>query len=64
MAYEIYIGASKDPTHGALWYHADYVSPKWQKAFHPVRKIGQHIFYLRDSDDHRKIRPTSVALDG
>jgi len=29
--------------HGALYYHADYVSPQWNKV--RVAKIGRHIFY-------------------
>ena len=45
IAQTILIGKSKDPTGGALWYHADYVSPYWQKAFARGPKIGQHIFY-------------------
>jgi spore germination cell wall hydrolase CwlJ-like protein len=28
---------------GALYYHADYVSPGWQKP--RIDKIGHHIFY-------------------
>lgn len=28
---------------GALYYHADYVNPKWNKK--PVAKVGHHIFY-------------------
>lgn len=46
IANEIYAGKSDDPTGGALWYHADYVSPKWQKSFVKGPKIGQHVFYL------------------
>ncbi|MES9927000.1 MAG: cell wall hydrolase, partial [Candidatus Thiodiazotropha sp. 6PDIVS] len=34
-----------DPTRGALWYHAEYVSPTWSKALTMVTKIGQHLFY-------------------
>jgi spore germination cell wall hydrolase CwlJ-like protein len=45
-AYDIYLGQVNDPTQGALWYHADYVSPKWSKALTMVTKIGQHLFYL------------------
>ncbi|MET0009100.1 MAG: cell wall hydrolase [Candidatus Thiodiazotropha sp. 6PLUC9] len=45
LAYDIYLGRVSDPTRGALWYHADYVSPKWSKALTMVTKIGQHIFY-------------------
>jgi spore germination cell wall hydrolase CwlJ-like protein len=32
-----------DSVKGALYYHADYVNPKWGKK--PVAKIGRHIFY-------------------
>ena len=32
-----------DSVKGALYYHADYVNPKWGKK--PVTKIGHHIFY-------------------
>jgi hypothetical protein len=46
LAFDIYFGNATDPTHGALWYHADYVSPKWSKALTMVTKIGQHLFYM------------------
>ena len=46
IAAMIFAGASKDPTGGALWYHADYVSPAWRRALVPGPKIGQHHFYL------------------
>ncbi|ODB85019.1 hypothetical protein A3194_14805 [Candidatus Thiodiazotropha endoloripes] len=46
-AYEVYLGQVKDPTYGALWYHADYVCPKWSKALTVVTKIGQHLFYQK-----------------
>ena len=28
-----------------LWYHADYVAPKWRNGLVRVEKIGAHIFY-------------------
>ena len=28
-----------------LWYHADYVAPKWRNNLVKVEKIGAHIFY-------------------
>ena len=28
-----------------LWYHADYVAPRWRQALVKVEKIGAHIFY-------------------
>ena len=48
LAREIYIGNSKDPTNGALWYHATYVSPYWRKSLIQGDRIGQHIFYLNN----------------
>ncbi len=46
VARAVYWGFSADPTAGALWYHADHVSPSWGKVFHPALKIGQHVFYV------------------
>jgi spore germination cell wall hydrolase CwlJ-like protein len=34
----------KDITHGALFYHADYVNPRW-RGLEVTTKIGRHIFY-------------------
>jgi N-acetylmuramoyl-L-alanine amidase len=34
-----------DITDGALYYHADYVTPFWAKSFIKTAKIDQHIFY-------------------
>ena len=36
----------KDPTRGALWYHADYVRPVWRRQKTRVAVIGRHIFYV------------------
>jgi spore germination cell wall hydrolase CwlJ-like protein len=30
---------------GALFYHADYVKPKWARSMRKVMKVGRHIFY-------------------
>jgi spore germination cell wall hydrolase CwlJ-like protein len=30
---------------GALFYHADYVTPKWARSMRKVLKVGRHIFY-------------------
>jgi spore germination cell wall hydrolase CwlJ-like protein len=40
-------GMTADPTHGALWYHAQGVKPDWAQEFAPDQriKIGRHIFY-------------------
>jgi spore germination cell wall hydrolase CwlJ-like protein len=34
-----------DPTNGALFYHADYVQPKWSRSFDRTAQIGRHLFY-------------------
>lgn len=48
VAHKVYWGFQPDPTAGALWYHADSVSPSWGKVFDRGPKIGQHIFYVDD----------------
>ena len=45
VAAEVFNETSYDPTHGALWYHADYVSPYWKRSMEKGPKIGKHIFY-------------------
>ena len=35
----------EDITFGALWYHADYVTPYWRISMNQGPKIGKHIFY-------------------
>ncbi len=45
IAKDAFWGRSADPTGGALWYHADYVSPYWGKVFQKGPQIGRHIFY-------------------
>ena len=45
LARRIYWDYSEDPTAGALWYHADYVTPSWRNSLAPGPKIGRHIFY-------------------
>ena len=34
-----------DITGGALWYHADYVHPRWPNHLEVTTKLGRHIFY-------------------
>lgn len=41
----------KDITHGATYYHADYVNPKWRHLKKTV-KIGRHIFYTNGEVDN------------
>ena len=38
----------KDITHGATYYHADYVNPGWRLP--KTTKIGRHIFYKSSKD--------------
>jgi len=49
VAHKVYWGFSPDPTDGALWYHADSVSPYWSTAFVRGPKIGQHQFYADET---------------
>jgi spore germination cell wall hydrolase CwlJ-like protein len=46
VAGEILAGQSEDPTGGALFYHADYVAPRWAEGVPAVTRIGRHLFYL------------------
>ena len=34
-----------DITDGAMWYHADYVHPRWADYKEVTTKVGRHIFY-------------------
>jgi spore germination cell wall hydrolase CwlJ-like protein len=45
VAEAVYLGNYNDVTHGAQFYHADYVNPSWGKVFARTTKIGAHIFY-------------------
>lgn len=47
IAEQIMNGSIKDPTNGALWYHADYVDPYWNKELKFEKKIGIHLFYTK-----------------
>lgn len=48
LATYFYINHEKleDPSRGALFYHADYVNPKWPNMIHTAT-IGHHIFYQK-----------------
>ncbi len=59
LARSVYWGYSVDPTSGALWYHAEYVQPRWSKSLNRGPKIGRHIFY--GDDGARRRRATEVA---
>lgn len=42
-------GNMKDPTNGALFYHADYVNPRWRNLTVST-VIGRHIFYVTNEN--------------
>lgn len=52
MASFVYVNYDKidDPTSGALFYHADYVNPRWKNLNH-ITTIGRHIFYVPKAKD-------------
>ena len=45
IARKVMLGRDLDPTGGALWYHADYVTPYWASSYMQTVQIGPHIFY-------------------
>ncbi len=49
LARKILAGGLADPTQGALWYHADHVTPDWQMEIVRQGQIGRHVFYVRQS---------------
>ena len=55
MAEQVLRHGVKDPTRGALWYHADYVKPVWRREKVRVARIGRHIFYVDRRDRERPI---------
>lgn len=46
VAYAVLFGGPLDPTHGALFYHADYVRPLWSRSMTKTTRIGRHIYYV------------------
>jgi spore germination cell wall hydrolase CwlJ-like protein len=44
-SWEVLDGSHDDLVDGALWYHADYVDPDWNKDKEITSIIGSHIFY-------------------
>ncbi len=47
IAQSMYWDRSRDPTDGALWFHAQYVDPSWADSFDRGPQIGKHLFYRR-----------------
>ncbi|NDB64833.1 MAG: cell wall hydrolase [Euryarchaeota archaeon] len=52
LSYNMFYNANKldDVTEGALYYHADYVNPKWSRVHEKVVQIDTHIFYRANED--------------
>ena len=50
LAEEIYYGYTRDPTAGALWYHATAVKPSWSKSLGPGKRIDHQVFYRGELD--------------
>ena len=50
IARDVMIGNTEDPTNGAVYYHANYVNPKWTKYMDLSKVIGRHLFYTWDGD--------------
>jgi spore germination cell wall hydrolase CwlJ-like protein len=50
-------GATDDPTHGALYYHAEYVEPRWSRKLERTARIGNHLFYRP-----AKRKPVRIAV--
>lgn len=48
IARDVMIGNTEDPTHGATFYHANYVNPSWAKKMDLSKVIGVHLFYVWD----------------
>ena len=50
IARDVMIGNVEDPTYGAVFYHANYVSPSWADFLDLSKVIGNHLFYTWDGD--------------
>jgi spore germination cell wall hydrolase CwlJ-like protein len=59
----IYWDYSRDPTAGALWYHAEHVRPSWRRDLAPGPKIGHHIFYGLTEDWRHKPVPGGTTAN-
>lgn len=51
IARDVMIGNVKDPTYGAVYYHANYVNPYWKKHVTLSKVIGAHLFYTWSEGD-------------
>jgi len=63
LARRVYYGLSRDPTGGALWYHADYVDPAWRHDLARPQRIGRHMFYRDSGASALAAKETRVYLE-
>ena len=47
IAHRVLHGDRVQPLKDAMYYHADYVSPKWKNSVAKIQQVGQHIFYTQ-----------------
>jgi len=47
IAHRVLHGERVTPLKDAIYYHADYVSPKWKNSVVKLQQVGQHIFYTK-----------------
>ena len=59
VAKKVYLeGFRLDSLEDALYYHADYVNPRWK--LERISQIGTHIFYRPKGADHPKLAGTDI----
>lgn len=59
VAKKVYLeGFRLDSLNDALYYHADYVNPRWK--LERISKIGTHIFYRPKGADHPKLAGNNI----
>jgi spore germination cell wall hydrolase CwlJ-like protein len=59
VAKKVYLeGFRLDSLKDALYYHADYVNPRWK--LERINKIGTHIFYRPKGADHPKLAGSDI----
>jgi spore germination cell wall hydrolase CwlJ-like protein len=47
VAHRVLRGDRVAPLKDAMFYHAEYVSPKWRDDVAKIQQVGQHIFYTK-----------------
>lgn len=47
LAEDVLAGTVPDPTKGAQFFHATYVTPQWASRLRPTARIGAHIYYAQ-----------------